>query len=141
MHAAGSSVSHLSAAGGGLGFGLPAAVGAQLAAPDRRSWPRWVTVNALRDHVAVDRYALRLPLTIVVASNSGYGILKEFGVIEDTTGGPGFDSPGLDIVATARSYGVDAHQATTTDDVAEALERRHRRPRPTHPDQRHHHTR
>ncbi len=27
--------SHLSAAGGGLGFGLPAAVGAQLAAPER----------------------------------------------------------------------------------------------------------
>jgi benzoylformate decarboxylase len=30
--------SHLSAAGAGLGWGLPAAVGAQLAAPDRRSW-------------------------------------------------------------------------------------------------------
>jgi thiamine pyrophosphate-dependent acetolactate synthase large subunit-like protein len=31
----GNPFSHLSAAGGGLGFGLPAAVGAQLAAPDR----------------------------------------------------------------------------------------------------------
>ena len=62
-----------------------------------------------------------IPLTIVVASNSEYGILKEFGVIEDTSGVPGLDLPGLDIVATARSYGVDAHQATTTDDVAELL--------------------
>jgi benzoylformate decarboxylase len=31
----GTPFSHLYAAGGGLGFGLPAAVGAQLAAPDR----------------------------------------------------------------------------------------------------------
>jgi benzoylformate decarboxylase len=31
----GASLSHMSAVGAGLGFGLPAAVGAQLGAPDR----------------------------------------------------------------------------------------------------------
>ncbi len=114
--------SHLTAAGGGLGFGLPAAVGAQLAAPDRP------VVAAMGDgsmHYAITSLWTAahygIPLTIVVASNSEYGILKEFGVIEDTSGVPGLDLPGLDIVATARSYGVDAHQATTTDDVAELL--------------------
>jgi benzoylformate decarboxylase len=34
---------------------------------------------------------------------------------------PGLDLPGLDIVATARCYGVDAYEATTTDEVAELL--------------------
>jgi len=114
--------SHLSAAGGGLGFGLPAAVGAQLAAPDRP------VVAAMGDgsmHYAITSLWTAahygIPLTIVVASNSEYGILKEFGVIEHATGVPGLDLPGLDIVATARSYGVDAHEAKTTDEVAELL--------------------
>jgi len=96
--------SHLTAAGGGLGFGLPAAVGAQLAAPDRP------VVAAMGDgsmHYAITSLWTAahygIPLTIVVASNSEYGILKEFGVIEHTTGVPGLDLPGLDIVATARS--------------------------------------
>ena len=114
--------SHLSAAGGGLGFGLPAAVGAQLAAPDRP------VVAAMGDgsmHYAITSLwtaaQYGIPLTIVVASNTEYGILKEFGGIEHTTGVPGLDLPGLDIVATARSYGVDAHEAKTTDEVAELL--------------------
>jgi benzoylformate decarboxylase len=82
-----------------------------------------------------------IPLTIVVASNSEYGILKEFGAVEHTAGVPGLDLPGLDIVATARSYGVDAHEAKTTDDVAEFLNAGIAdRARP-HPDQHRHHTR
>jgi len=114
--------SHLTAAGGGLGFGLPAAVGAQLAAPDRP------VVAAMGDgsmHYAITSLWTAahygIPLTVVVASNSEYGILKEFGGIEHTTGVPGLDLPGLDIVATARSYGVDAHEAKSTDEVAELL--------------------
>lgn len=114
--------SHLTAAGGGLGFGLPAAVGAQLAAPDRP------VVAAMGDgsmHYAITSLWTAahygIPLTIVVASNAEYGILKEFGVIEHATGVPGLDLPGLDVVATARSYGVDAHEAKSTDDVAELL--------------------
>jgi benzoylformate decarboxylase len=53
----------------------------------------------------------RIPLTIVVASNAEYGIVKQFGALEKTSDVPGLDLPGLDIVATAASYGVDAHQA------------------------------
>jgi benzoylformate decarboxylase len=111
--------SHLTAAGGGLGFGLPAAVGAQLAAPDRP------VVAAMGDgsmHYTITALWTAahygIPLTIVVASNAEYGILKQFGGIEHTSGVPGLDLPGLDIVATARSYGVDAHEATSTDEVA-----------------------
>ena len=63
--------------------------------------------------------AYKVPLTIVVASNAEYGVLKQFGKIEHTNGVPGLDLPGLDIVATARSYGVRAHEAKSTGDVAD----------------------
>jgi thiamine pyrophosphate-dependent acetolactate synthase large subunit-like protein len=114
-------IGHISAAGGGLGFGLPAAVGAQLAEPD-------VPVVALIGDGSM-HYAItalwsaanyNIPVTIVVASNAEYGILKEFGAIEHTTGVPGLDLPGLDIVATASSYGVPSEEAKDTDEL-EAL--------------------
>ncbi|OBG23718.1 benzoylformate decarboxylase [Mycobacterium sp. 852002-51057_SCH5723018] len=114
--------SHLSASGGGLGFGLPASIGAQLAAPDR-------PVVALIGDGSM-QYAItalwtaaqyQLPVTIVVASNAEYGVVKEFGVWEKTPGVPGLDVPGLDVVATAASYGVDAHEAHTTDEVIELV--------------------
>lgn len=115
--------SHLSAAGGGLGFGLPASVGAQLAAPDR---PVVALMGDGSMHYAITalwtaaRY--RIPVTIVVASNGEYGVLKEFGKWEKTAGVPGLDLPGLNVVATAASYGVDAHEARTTDEVIELVE-------------------
>jgi benzoylformate decarboxylase len=55
----------------------------------------------------------------VVASNAEYGVVKEFGMWEKTPNVPGLDLPGLNIVATAASYGVDAHEAHTTDEVVE----------------------
>ncbi|MFI5783266.1 benzoylformate decarboxylase [Nocardia sp. NPDC051570] len=114
--------SHLSAAGGGLGFGAAAAVGAQLAAPHR---PVICAIGDGAIHYAITalwtaaRY--KIPVTFVVASNTEYGILKQFGQLENTPGVPGLDLPGLDIVATATSYGVDAHHASSTDEVTELL--------------------
>jgi benzoylformate decarboxylase len=118
----GNPVSHLSAAGGGLGYGLPASVGAQLAAPDR---PVVALMGDGSMHYAITalwsaaRY--HIPVTIVVASNAEYGVVKEFGVWEKTPGVPGLDLPGLNVVATAASYGVDAHEAHTTDEVIELV--------------------
>ena len=48
-------------------------------------------------------------------------LLKQFGEIESATGVPGLDLPGLNIEATAASYGIDTHEATDTDQVAEML--------------------
>ena len=116
------SLSHISAVGGGLGFGLPAAVGAQLGAPER-------PVVALMGDGSM-QYAVqalwsastyRIPVTIVVASNEEYGVLKEFRDIEGARGVPGLDLPGLDITATAASYGVDTYEATTPAEVGELL--------------------
>ena len=41
--------------------------------------------------------------------------------LEKTAGVPGLNLPGLDITATAASYGVSAHQACSTDDVAKLV--------------------
>jgi benzoylformate decarboxylase len=43
----------------------------------------------------------------------------QFGVWEKTPGVPGLDLPALDVVATAASYGVDAHEAHSVDEVTE----------------------
>lgn len=119
---AGHDLGHLSAAGGGLGFGLPAAVGAQLGAPDR-------PVIALMGDGSMN-YAItalwsavisKAPITVVVASNAEYGILKEFAVVEDAPGVPGLDLPGLDVVTVAKGYGADAKEATSTDELADML--------------------
>jgi benzoylformate decarboxylase len=114
--------SHLSAAGGGLGFGLPASVGAQLAAPER---PVVALMGDGSMHYAITALwtaaQYQIPVTIVVASNAEYGVVKEFGVWEKTPGVPGLDLPGLNVVATAASYGVDAHEAHTTDEVVELV--------------------
>jgi benzoylformate decarboxylase len=118
----GAPMSSLAGAGGGLGFGVCAAVGAQLAAPDRP------VVGLLGDGAI--QYAItalwtaaayRIPVTLVVASNAEYGILKQFGLREQATGVPGLDLPGLDIVATAASYGVDAYEAHSTDEVTDLV--------------------
>jgi benzoylformate decarboxylase len=117
---AGAPFSHMSAAGGGLGFGLPAALGAQLAAPGR---PVVALIGDGSMHYAITALwtaaVYEIPLTIVVASNGEYGVLKQFGKLEQANGVPGLDLPSLDIVATAESYGVAAREAHDTDELAE----------------------
>ncbi len=82
----------MTAAGAGLGWGLPAALGAQLAAPDR---PVVALMGDGGIHYAITALwtaaTYKVPLTIVVASNAEYGILKQFAKIEHTTGVPGLD--------------------------------------------------
>ncbi|MEU7299565.1 thiamine pyrophosphate-dependent enzyme [Streptomyces sp. NPDC007206] len=118
----GAALSHMSAVGGGLGFGLPAAVGAQLGTPDR---PVIALMGDGSMHYAITSLWTaarhKIPLTIVVSSNEEYGVLKQFAEIESAAGVPGLDLPELNIVATAASYGVDAHEATDTDEVADML--------------------
>jgi benzoylformate decarboxylase len=115
--------SHLTAAGEGLGFGLPAAVGAQLAAPDR---PVVALMGDGSMHYAITALwtaaHYRIPLTVVVASNAEYGVLKEFGKWEKTAGVPGLDLPGLNVVDTAASYGIDAYEAHSSDEVVKLVQ-------------------
>ncbi|MFJ9641783.1 benzoylformate decarboxylase [Streptomyces sp. NPDC004244] len=104
--------SYLFSAGGGLGFGAAAAVGAQLGAPGR---PVVCVIGDGSVHYAVQALwtaaAYRVPVTFVVLSNARYAILQWFAQLEHAQGAPGLDIPGIDITAVATGYGVRAHRA------------------------------
>lgn len=114
--------SFLTTAGGGLGFGLAAAVGAQLGLPER---PVVAVVGDGSAQYAITALwtaaAYRAPVTFVVPANGEYAILKWFGRFENTPGVPGLDLPGLDLCALARGYGVTAHRATDAAHLAELV--------------------
>lgn len=114
--------SYFTTAGGGLGFGLPASVGAQLADPSR---PVVAVIGDGSMQYAIcalwTAAAYKVPVTIVVLANAEYAILKWFGAFEHTPGVPGLDIAGLDTAAIAAGYGVRAHRVTSTGQLASLL--------------------
>jgi len=96
-------------AGGGLGFGVPAAVGVKLAQPDR---PVVAVVGegSLQYTIQALWTAVRegLAVVVVVLRNDEYSILKWFGQLEGESEAPGLDLPGIDCLALARGYGLAA---------------------------------
>jgi benzoylformate decarboxylase len=109
-------------AGGGLGFGLSAAVGVQLAQPDR---PVVCIVGEGSVQYAVQAFwtaaAYDVPLTVLVLRNEEYAILKWFAGLEQVQGAPGLDLPKLECAQLAQSYGVRSQQTTGVDETREAL--------------------
>jgi benzoylformate decarboxylase len=111
-------------AAGGLGFGLPAAVGVALADPTR-------PVVAVLGDGAVQygvqglwtAAQLGLPITFVVLRNGGYGALRSFVAQLGVDGAPGLDLPGLDTTAIAAGYGVPAERITDGDGLTAAFSR------------------
>ncbi len=114
--------SYYFSAGGGLGFGLAASVGVQLAQPDRPvicvlgEGSAQYAIAAFWSAVAYD-----VPVTYLVLRNEEYAILKWFAEVEQVNGAPGLDLPKLDVAAVAEGYGVKAHRASDRDGVREAL--------------------
>ena len=111
-------------ASGGLGFGLPAAVGMALAKPDVR------TVCLIGDGSAM--YSIqalwtsaqrRLPLTIIVINNAGYGAMRSFSQVMQVRNVPGLDLPGIDFVSIAKGLGCDAVRVSNDSELAPALKR------------------
>jgi len=118
-------------ASGGLGFGLPAAVGVQLARPDRQ------VIGVIGDGSAnygitalwtAARY--RIPVVFVILKNGTYGALRGFADLLDTGETPGLDVPGIDFVQIAQGYGVEARAVTTGEEFVLALKSALDRPRP-----------
>ena len=103
-------------ASGGLGFGLPAAVGVALAHPERRVVAVVGDGSANYGITALWTAAqLRLPLTFVILRNGTYGALRWFADLLNTPDVPGLDVPGIDFVSIAAGYGVPAtHVADLT---------------------------
>jgi benzoylformate decarboxylase len=114
--------SYYFSAGGGLGFGLAASVGVQLAQPDR---PVVCVLGEGSAQYAITAFwsavAYNAPVTFLVVSNEEYAILKWFAEVEQVSGAPGLDLPKLDVASVAEGYGVKAHRAGDRDAVSGAL--------------------
>jgi len=119
--------------GGGIGWGLPAAIGAKLALPERPvvaligDGSAMYTIQALWT-AAHDR----IPVVFVILNNTSYRILKQRlhalrGHAEQVDAYVGMElvDPAVDFVSLARSLGVAAERAKTvheaTDLVAQGL--------------------
>ncbi|KDN22420.1 benzoylformate decarboxylase [Amycolatopsis rifamycinica] len=109
-------------AAGGLGFGLPAAVGVAMGDPDRP------VVGVIGDGSA--NYGItalwtaahyRVPVTFVILRNGVYGALRWFGELLGTPDVPGTEIPGLDFTAIAAGYGVEATTVTGEEDLRAQL--------------------
>jgi len=114
--------SYYFSAGGGLGFGLAASVGVQLAQPDH---PVVCVLGEGSAQYAITAFwsavAYQAPVTFLVLRNEEYAILKWFAEVEQVNAAPGLDLPKLDVASVAEGYGVKAHRAKDRDEVAGAL--------------------
>jgi benzoylformate decarboxylase len=124
---------YLSNKGGGLGYGLPAAVGAALA-ESLQDDPRDV-VGYTGDgsylyypHAIYSATRYDLDLTVVVSDNRNYRILKDntvkmMGGEESDYEFVGMDfDPGVDIPKNAESHGARGHLVQTPDEFPEVYE-------------------
>jgi acetolactate synthase-1/2/3 large subunit len=121
----------LSIMGGSIGWGLPAAVGAALAAPDRKVFALEGDGSGMYTLQALWTMAREnLDVTVLIFANRAYRILQgEFKNVG--AGSPGhrardmltLDRPDPDWVALAHGYGVEASRATTLEELARELKR------------------
>ncbi|MFF0466525.1 benzoylformate decarboxylase [Micromonospora zamorensis] len=128
--------SYFTMASGGLGYGLPAAIGVALAERDTgRGRPVVAVIGDGSFHYSVQALwtaaRLALPVVVVVPVNQQYAILKAFAELKDTPGVPGLDLPGLDIIAIAAGYGCATEVVETPDQLGTALAAGLRADRPT----------
>ena len=116
--------------GGGIGWGLPAAIGVKLALPDRP------VVALIGDGSAL--YTIQglwtaarenLRMVFVIINNYSYRILKQRtnamkgrAAQTDSYVGMDLDRPRVDFVSVARGFGMTAYRATTLSEMADMLE-------------------
>jgi benzoylformate decarboxylase len=111
-------------ASGGLGYALPAAVGIALGRPDIRTVCLIGDGSAMYSIQALWTAAQRkLPLTVVVLNNSGYGAMRSFSQVMQVRNVPGLDLPGIDFVQIAQGLGCDAVRVNQSSELAPALKR------------------
>ncbi len=111
-------------ASGGLGYGLPAAVGIALGRPGVRTVCLVGDGSAMYSIQALWTAAQRkLPLTVVVINNSGYGAMRSFSQVMQVRNVPGLDLPDIDFVRIAEGFGCDAVRVTKSSELAPALKR------------------
>jgi acetolactate synthase I/II/III large subunit len=117
--------------GGSIGFGLPVAVGAAIACPDRKvitlegDGSGMYTLQALWTMAREE-----LNVTIIVLANRAYAILKgEFANVgagtpkQRATDMMSLDRPNLDWVSLAKGHGVEAGRANDLQELAREFKR------------------
>jgi benzoylformate decarboxylase len=111
-------------ASGGLGHGLPASVGVALGRPGARTVCLIGDGSAMYSIQALWTAAQRkLPLTVVVLNNSGYGAMRSFSRVMHVRNVPGLDLPDIDFVKIAEGLGCDAVRVAKSAELAPALKR------------------
>jgi benzoylformate decarboxylase len=117
---------YFTAASGGLGWALPAAVGVKLA------WPKRPVIVVIGDGSLL--YAVqalwtaareKLALAIIVLNNAGYVILKSYATAfyPGQADLPGLDLPGMDFIKIAEGLGAKAERVARADEPDAALDR------------------
>ena len=120
--------SYFFGAGGGLGYGLPAAIGVQLAQPER---PVVAVIGDGSAQYAIaalwSAVAHEVPLTVLDAAQRG---VRDPQVVRRVRGRDGraraSTSPGLDSVAIASGYGMRARRVEGADELRSRARRRDR---------------
>ncbi|SHG13242.1 benzoylformate decarboxylase [Bradyrhizobium erythrophlei] len=111
-------------ASGGLGYSLPAAAGMALGRPGVRTVCLIGDGSAMYSIQALWTAAQRkLPLTVVVINNAGYGAMRSFSQVMQVRNVPGLDLPGIDFVKLAEGMGCDAVRVAKASELAPALKR------------------
>lgn len=116
--------------GGAIGQGLPVALGAAVACPDRRVFALQSDGSAQYTIQSLWTMAReRLPIVMLIASNRRYGILQtelaRSGLPADTPHASRLtqlDDPPIDWLALSRGYGVPAQRASDTRALVQALD-------------------
>ena len=112
-------------ASGGIGWALPAAIGIQLAHPERPvvavigDGSSMYSIQALWTAAHLD-----LPITYVIPNNQGYRILKQRLLAfhgNDHYVGMDLEDPPIDFAQLATSLGMTAHRIEAPDQVRDAL--------------------
>jgi benzoylformate decarboxylase len=119
-------------ASGGIGWGLPASVGASLANPGRPVVCYSGDGSAMYSIQALWTAAhQKLPLTFVVVNNGGYRIIKQRLLAfhgDDNYIGMDFVKPPVDFAGMATSLGLEAMRITASADLKPALTSAFNRP-------------
>jgi benzoylformate decarboxylase len=115
--------SFFTCASGGLGHGLPAAVGIALASPSRK------VIALIGDGSAM--YAIQglwsaarlgVPVAFIIVNNSSYRALEEFGRHFNINTLPGMQLPDLDFCALAKGHDVRSLRVDRCEDLDAALQ-------------------